>query len=194
MVKSAGLVLSLALKGPAPLASAPWHPAQFSMYSAWPLSASCANAPPIAAIRKAAAHSLTDIGLPIVLMSGRFRNKDLQLPADSLSVFDSNQESTVCYALNGFYEHEKAAKTRPRRIAVLGGDDSKSRIARSRTIFCASICRSHPISTAPNNHDLELKVLDGASPVVLPFPCRRTNAGAWINADLETGIDIQPTK
>ena len=142
MVKSAGLVLSLALKGPAPLASAPWHPAQFSMYSAWPLSASCANAPPIAAIRKAAAHSLTDIGLPIVLMSGRFRNKDLQLPADSLSVFDSNQESTVCYALNGFYEHEKAAKTRPRRIAVLGGDDSKSRIARSRTIFCASICRS----------------------------------------------------
>jgi len=44
----------------------------------------------------------------------------------------------------------------------------------------------HPISTAPNNHDLELKVLDGASPVVLPFPCRRTNAGAWINADLET--------
>ena len=52
----------------------------------------------------------------------------------------------------------------------------------------------HPISTAPNNHDLELKVLDGALPVVLPFPCRRTNAGAWINADLETGIDIQPTK
>jgi hypothetical protein len=52
----------------------------------------------------------------------------------------------------------------------------------------------HPISTAPNNHDLELKVLDGASSVALPFPCRRTNAGEWINADLETGIDIQPTK
>jgi hypothetical protein len=52
----------------------------------------------------------------------------------------------------------------------------------------------HPISTAPNNHDLELKVLDGALPVVLPFPCRRTNAGEWINADLATGIDIQPTK
>jgi hypothetical protein len=54
-------------------------------------------------------------------MSGRFRNKDLQLPADLLSVFDSNQENTVCYALNGFYEHENAAKTRPRRIAALGG-------------------------------------------------------------------------
>jgi len=52
----------------------------------------------------------------------------------------------------------------------------------------------HPISTAPNNQDLELKVLDGVSSVVLPFPCRRTNAGDWINADLETGIDIHPTK
>jgi len=47
----------------------------------------------------------------------------------------------------------------------------------------------HPISTAPNNQDLELKVLDGVSSVVLPFPCRRTNAGDWINADLETRGD-----
>jgi hypothetical protein len=52
----------------------------------------------------------------------------------------------------------------------------------------------HPISTAPNNHDLELKVLDGGSSLVLPFPCRRTNAGEWINADLEAAIDIRPTK
>ena len=52
----------------------------------------------------------------------------------------------------------------------------------------------HPISTAPNNHDLELKVLDGGSSVVLTFPCRRTNAGEWINADLEAAIDIRPTK
>jgi hypothetical protein len=52
----------------------------------------------------------------------------------------------------------------------------------------------HPISTAPNNHDLELKVLDGGSSVVLPFPCKRTNAGNWINADLEAAIDIRPTK
>ena len=171
--------MSFALKGPAPLASAPWHPAQFSMYSAWPLSASCANAPPIAAIRKAAAHSLADIGLPIVLMSGRFRNKDLQLPADSLSVFDSNQESTVCYALNGFYEHEKAAKTRPRRHRrtwwrrfEVADRKIKDYLLRQHLSLW------HPISTAPNNHDLELKVLDGASPVVLPFPCPRTNAGA----------------
>jgi len=52
----------------------------------------------------------------------------------------------------------------------------------------------HPISTAPNNQDLELIVLDGASSVILPFPCRRTNTGEWINIDLGTGIDIQPTK
>jgi hypothetical protein len=52
----------------------------------------------------------------------------------------------------------------------------------------------HPISTAPNNHDLELKVLDGGSSVVLTFLCRRTNAGEWINADLEAAIDIRPTK
>jgi hypothetical protein len=51
-----------------------------------------------------------------------------------------------------------------------------------------------PISTAPNNHDLELKVLDGGSSVVLPFPCKRTNAGEWINADLESAVDIRPTK
>ena len=52
----------------------------------------------------------------------------------------------------------------------------------------------HPISTAPTNHDLELKVLDRASSIILPFPCRRTTAGEWINADLETSIDIRPTK
>jgi hypothetical protein len=39
----------------------------------------------------------------------------------------------------------------------------------------------HPISTAPANHDLELIVLDGASSVVLPFPCQRTNTAAWFN-------------
>jgi hypothetical protein len=52
----------------------------------------------------------------------------------------------------------------------------------------------HPISTAPANHDLELIVLDGASSVVLPFPCQRTNTAAWFNTDLRTIIHIQPTK
>ena len=52
----------------------------------------------------------------------------------------------------------------------------------------------HPISTAPDNHDLELTVLDGGSSVVLPFPCRRTNTGQWVNTDLRTSIHIQPIK
>jgi hypothetical protein len=52
----------------------------------------------------------------------------------------------------------------------------------------------HPISTAPDNHDLELTVLDGASSTILPFPCRRTNTGQWVNTDLRTSIQIQPIK
>jgi hypothetical protein len=52
----------------------------------------------------------------------------------------------------------------------------------------------HPISTAPSNHDLELTVLDGAAAAILPFPCRRTNSGEWINADLGISIHIQPAK
>lgn len=52
----------------------------------------------------------------------------------------------------------------------------------------------HPISTAPDNHDLELTVLDGGSAVVLPFPCRRTNIGQWVNTDLRTSIHIRPIK
>jgi hypothetical protein len=50
----------------------------------------------------------------------------------------------------------------------------------------------HPISTAPDNHDLELTVLDGASSVVSPFPCRRVNTGQWVNTDLRTSLHIQP--
>ena len=52
----------------------------------------------------------------------------------------------------------------------------------------------HPISTAPMNHDLQLTILDDTTAAVLPFPCRRTNSGEWINADLGTPIHIQPVK
>jgi len=50
----------------------------------------------------------------------------------------------------------------------------------------------HPISTAPNNQDLELRVVNQRRVMRLLFPCRRTNAGVWINADLGTGLQIQP--
>jgi hypothetical protein len=52
----------------------------------------------------------------------------------------------------------------------------------------------HPISTAPNNHDLELTILDGAAAAIFRFPCRRKNSGEWINADLGISIKIQPAQ
>jgi hypothetical protein len=52
----------------------------------------------------------------------------------------------------------------------------------------------HPISTAPANHNLQLTILDKATAAILPFPCRRTNGGEWINADLGTSIHVQPMK
>jgi hypothetical protein len=51
-----------------------------------------------------------------------------------------------------------------------------------------------PISTAPMNHDLQLTVLDKAATAIVPFPCRRTNNGEWINADLGRALRIQPVK
>ncbi len=49
----------------------------------------------------------------------------------------------------------------------------------------------HPISTAPFNRDLELRVLERRE-VTLPFPCRHVNGGEWINVDLGTPIQIKP--
>jgi lipoprotein-anchoring transpeptidase ErfK/SrfK len=49
-----------------------------------------------------------------------------------------------------------------------------------------------PISTAPNNHDVELRIKDENVIARLSFPCRQTNTGAWINADLGTSLHIQP--
>ncbi len=49
-----------------------------------------------------------------------------------------------------------------------------------------------PISTAPHNQDLELRVVDEDTSATISFPCRRTNAGVWINADLGTRLQIEP--
>jgi len=49
-----------------------------------------------------------------------------------------------------------------------------------------------PISTAPHNQDLELRVVDEDTSATVSFPCRRTNAGVWINADLGTRLQIEP--
>jgi hypothetical protein len=51
--------------------------------------------------------------------------------------------------------------------------------------------RWRPISTAPYNRDLELR-LDEGSGKTAPFPCRHLNGGEWINVDLGTRMRIRP--
>jgi len=50
----------------------------------------------------------------------------------------------------------------------------------------------HPISTAPCNRGVELRVREERAISTLEFPCQQTNAGDWINCDLGTPINIQP--
>jgi hypothetical protein len=52
----------------------------------------------------------------------------------------------------------------------------------------------HPISTAPCNRGVELRVREGTAISTLEFPCQQTNAGDWINCDLGTPINIQPVQ
>jgi len=52
----------------------------------------------------------------------------------------------------------------------------------------------HPISTAPCNQDVELRIVDEGKIVTLQFPCRLLNAGEWMNADLGTRIQIEPVE
>jgi hypothetical protein len=50
-----------------------------------------------------------------------------------------------------------------------------------------------PISTAPYNQDLELRIVEGreAAEEVLPFPCRHLNCGEWLNRDLGVRVQIK---
>ena len=52
----------------------------------------------------------------------------------------------------------------------------------------------HPISTAPCNRVVELRVREGTAISTLEFPCLKTNTGAWINCDLGTPIKVQPVE
>lgn len=52
----------------------------------------------------------------------------------------------------------------------------------------------HPITTAPFNQDLELRVVEADKILTLEFPCRKTNAGEWINTDLGSPVTIQPVE
>jgi nucleotide-binding universal stress UspA family protein len=52
----------------------------------------------------------------------------------------------------------------------------------------------HPISTAPCNQSLELRVAEGRDIVTVQFPCCRTNDNEWINADLGTQVHLNPVQ
>jgi hypothetical protein len=52
----------------------------------------------------------------------------------------------------------------------------------------------HPISTAPCNRGVELRVREGRAISTLEFPCQQTNSGGWINCDFGTPINIQPVE
>jgi hypothetical protein len=47
----------------------------------------------------------------------------------------------------------------------------------------------HPVTTAPFNRDLELRLAGHRERSVLPFPCRNTRDG-WMNSDLKVRIDL----
>jgi hypothetical protein len=50
--------------------------------------------------------------------------------------------------------------------------------------------RWHPISTAPFNQELELRIAENDQIVTLEYPCLQTNEGFWINVDLGTQIRV----
>jgi hypothetical protein len=49
-----------------------------------------------------------------------------------------------------------------------------------------------PISTAPFNRVVELRVADNLGIGVIPFPCRQTARG-WVNADLGIRLETEPS-
>jgi hypothetical protein len=52
----------------------------------------------------------------------------------------------------------------------------------------------HPISTVPNNQNLEVEILSDGEEFVVPFPCRKLNSGEWINSDLGLRVQISPVR
>jgi hypothetical protein len=88
-------------------------------------------------------------------------------------------------------EQQKVERSRSSRL--LGMIDAADRKIHDY-LLRLHLSHWHPISTAPMNHDLQLTILDTTAAAILPFPCRRTNSGEWINADLGTAIHIQPVK
>jgi len=52
----------------------------------------------------------------------------------------------------------------------------------------------HPISTAPCNRELELRISEQEKISTLEFPCLQTSLDEWIDVDLGTRIKLQPVE
>ncbi len=86
---------------------------------------------------------------------------------------------------------EKLKKRLPPR---LGHAISDAEQAIDSLTLHVHLSRWHPISTAPFNQDLELRVVEAEKIATLKFPCRQTNTGEWINTDLGLPVKIQPVE
>ena len=69
--------------------------------------------------------------------------------------------------------------------AVKGADKAINDIAQH-----VHLSHWHPISTAPHNQELELRISEDGKILTLEFPCLQTNSGAWINVDLGSQIEF----
>jgi hypothetical protein len=59
---------------------------------------------------------------------------------------------------------------------------------------CLHLSRWHPVSTAPYNQDLEIRINEDGVTSDLPFPCRHTNGDKWINVDLGIPLQVRPVE
>jgi hypothetical protein len=86
-------------------------------------------------------------------------------------------------------------KENPKRFALKLSDAADAvDLGIRRYLLHRHLAHWHPISTAPHNQVLEIRVLDENRLVAIPFPCRRNNASDWINNDLGTRVYMRPVR
>jgi hypothetical protein len=76
-------------------------------------------------------------------------------------------------------------------VASIDRETSAVSNAMHQVLLRRNSARWRPISTAPYNRDLELRLEQGGA-MTAPFPCRHLNGGEWINVDLGTRMRIRP--
>lgn len=79
-------------------------------------------------------------------------------------------------------------------IAGIGRAANNAAASTIRLFSNNRLSRWRPISTAPSNQELEVRIVEDGKVSTLEFPCLRTNDGAWIDVDLGNAIKIEPTE